>query len=328
MGPRASALRAVAAGVLTGLVVGSAVLRSQVPSQAAAPLPEPALQVSQLLDGHLPIVAEHRYRMAGKVRLLLFWAGKDDVGSARIRWRREGGDSGYDLLIGSDPVRAPRKTNRWGFIMEETCGGMGTVLGVMKKGQEETLDQATSNAAKEAAGVTFDMIRATVDGAESVARVKSAGMARDYSYRDLVPLMEQLVAHPAPPTERRVALPAGGRKGLLMTVADLVHDAAEAVRTTSKAPARKSLPYAYYRKQYDVTRVSSTIEKQASYGGVNFGRAVRSDFEITARGESWTERFSMVFGLDGPLAEIPVFISYQPRWWFKVELVLDERQAF
>jgi hypothetical protein len=47
-----------------------------------------------------------------------------------------------------------------------------------------------------------------------------------------------------------------------------------------------------------------------------------------ARGESWDEQFTIVCGVDDPLAEIPVFISYQPRWWFKVELVLDEHQVF
>ncbi len=71
--------------------------------------------------GTLPVVAEHRYRIAAKIRpLVLFWIGKDNVGGARIRWRQgEDGLRGYDALIGSDPARAPRKINRWGFILEE-----------------------------------------------------------------------------------------------------------------------------------------------------------------------------------------------------------------
>ena len=35
--------------------------------------------------------------------------------------------------------------NRWGFILEEADAGAATILGVMKKGQEETLEEAKSN---------------------------------------------------------------------------------------------------------------------------------------------------------------------------------------
>ena len=100
------------------------------------------------------MVAEYRYRMAGKIRpLLFFWITKDGIGGARIRVRRgEDGASGLDLLIGSDPTRAPRGINRWGYILEETRGDETTVVGIMKKSDEDTLDQATSNVAREAHG--------------------------------------------------------------------------------------------------------------------------------------------------------------------------------
>src|SRR5512135_28698 len=32
----------------------------------------------------LPQLAEHRYRIAAKIRLLLFWVGRDNVGTARM----------------------------------------------------------------------------------------------------------------------------------------------------------------------------------------------------------------------------------------------------
>ena len=53
--------------------------------------------------------------MLAKVRPLLFWISKDDVGGARVSWRGDAdGAFGLDLLIGSDPARAPRQINRWG----------------------------------------------------------------------------------------------------------------------------------------------------------------------------------------------------------------------
>ena len=71
----------------------------------------------------LPVVAEHYYRMLAKVRPLLFWISRDNVGGARIGWLGDqSGSKGFELLIGSDPARAPRKINRWGYIAEELRG--------------------------------------------------------------------------------------------------------------------------------------------------------------------------------------------------------------
>ena len=70
--------------------------------------------------------------MSGAVRPLLFWISREDVGFARITWRR-GGDGlrGYEFLVGTDPARAPRALNRWGYIVEDAQGGDGSVLALM-----------------------------------------------------------------------------------------------------------------------------------------------------------------------------------------------------
>jgi hypothetical protein len=60
----------------------------------------------------LATVAEHRYRIIGKLRLALFWVGRDDVGGARMTWRSDGTTSALTLLVGSDPQRAPRGLNQ------------------------------------------------------------------------------------------------------------------------------------------------------------------------------------------------------------------------
>ena len=33
-------------------------------------------------------------------------------------------------------------------------------------------------------------------------------------------------------------------------------------------------------------------------------------------------RFELVYGASGALAGIPILISYQPKWWLQVDLVL------
>jgi hypothetical protein len=289
-----------------------------------------ATQAESPVLGTLPVVAEHRYRIAAKILWLLFWAGKDDVGGARIRWRQgENGALGYDALIGSDPARAPRKINRWGFILEEVGPETTTVVGIMKKSDEESLHEAESRVASEAKGsVVFKMVQAAVSRTESVAKLTVSTVPRDYSYRELGALVEVLSKETAPPKVQKTPMPPGGRPGLLTAIIELLHDGVESVKQTGKAPARKGLGYAYYAKQYDVTRVSSTVERNVTYGGVTYPKLLKSNFEVRARKEPWTESFTIVCGLEGSLAEIPVFLTYQPRWWFKVEMVLDERQVF
>src|SRR5262249_16383167 len=61
--------------------------------------------------------AQYDYVMTARVRLLLFWAGKDDVGGGYIRGGRskeEPKKEFFQVLFGSDPSKAPRAINRWG----------------------------------------------------------------------------------------------------------------------------------------------------------------------------------------------------------------------
>jgi hypothetical protein len=318
---RIAAAGAVASACLTVLAAAGG---ANGPALRAEP------QAAQTL-GTLPVVAEHRYRIAAKIRpLLLFWIGKDDVGGARIRWRKGEGDTlGYDALIGSDPTRAPRKINRWGFILEETGPAGASIVGIMKKSDEETLDEAKSRVAAEAKdAVVFKMIQSVVSQTEAVSRVTVSTVPRDYSYRELDALVDVLTKETAPPKIQKTPVPPGGRTGLLSAIIELLHDGVETVKRTGKAPGRKGLGYVYYAKQYDLTRVSAKVERNVTYGGVVYPSLIESEFEVRARTESWTESFTIVCGLDGSLAEIPVFLTYQPRWWFKVEMVLDERQVF
>jgi hypothetical protein len=85
-----------------------------------APRAEPAPHAAAVA---LTIGQRHHYTIGGRVRPLLFWMGKEDVGDAVIATRRDADSSTYALLIGSDPDRAPHSINRWGYIAEELRRG-------------------------------------------------------------------------------------------------------------------------------------------------------------------------------------------------------------
>ena len=50
---------------------------------------------------------------------------------------------------------------------------------------------------------------------------------------------------------------------------------------------------------------------------------IRGRFETAQAGDRSGTRFALVYGASGALTGIPVLISYQPKWWLQVDLVLN-----
>jgi hypothetical protein len=51
---------------------------------------------------------------------------------------------------------------------------------------------------------------------------------------------------------------------------------------------------------------------------------VRSSFEIRILATDARTRFEVACGIDGDLAGVPVAVEWQPRWWLKIALRLDD----
>jgi hypothetical protein len=143
--------------------------------------------------------------MASKIRpRLLFWTGRDNVGGARAVWHRgPDGAVGFELLIGSDPGRAPRRINRWGYIAEEVRGPEARLLGVMKQSTEQSLEDAQSRLASEAqeGQYVFKAIRAVASASEASSRIVTIRVARDLTFRDLETLLDPLYGTSGPLAE-------------------------------------------------------------------------------------------------------------------------------
>lgn len=311
--------------LLTACLAGAAIV--------AAP---PASQAAEKESHALPVVAEHRYRMLAKVRPLLFWISRDNVGGARISWRGDDtGAFGLDLLIGSDPQRAPRKINRWGYIAEQLRGSEARVLGVMKQSNEQTVAEAESQIGKEAGqgGYVFRAIQGTATGREARAGVTTVRVTRDLTFRDIGQLLTMVSAAENSVESgetRSVSLPSGTRPGFLVALSDLVTQSVDAYGRPGAAfkPSRAPIQYVYFGRFYDLTMKSSELLKTATIDGQRYSNVARSDFEIRNRSNGEKTRFQVTYGTTGALAGIPVHAVYRPRWWFEVQLFLDERTEF
>lgn len=296
----------------------------------------PASRAAETDSQALPVVAEHKYRVLATVRPFLFWISRDNVGGARITWRGDdAGAFGLDLLIGSDPQRTPRKINRWGYIAEQVRGSEARVLGVMKQSNEHTVAEPESQIAKEAGqgGYAFRVIQGTATGRAARAGVMTVRVTRDLTFRDIGQLLAMVSATGngvERADTRSVWLPAGTRSGFLLALSDLLtqsvdaHGRAGATFTPSRAP----IQFVYSGTFYDLTMKSAELLKAATIDAQQYTDVARSAFEIRNRRNSEKTRFQLTYGTTGALAGIPVHAVYQPRWWFEVQIVLDEASEF
>ena len=275
---------------------------------------------SELPGSTLPVVHEHTYRMAGRVRMLLLWIGRDDVGSGVIHWRRGGENIAYDLLIGSDPQRAPGKLNRWGYLAEEVLNGECSMVGVMSKSSEEGLSQVKADMRSGAAARPFDTIRGRVTTRQAFARVTTVHASSSVTYREADAVLALTLGAGANAL-KQIDRPGGVRPGFLSSVAEVIHDT---VGTDSRGQriAARTMPYVYGDRVYELRMLDASPIARFEHAGKTYEHVIRGRFETGRPGRAGS-RFELVYGTRGPLAEIPILIAYQPKWWLQVELTLE-----
>jgi len=268
----------------------------------------------------LPVTREHTYKMSGRVRALLLWVGRDDVGSGVIRWRGTGDDHAYELLIGSDPVRAPGKLNKWGYLAEELRGGECDVVGVISKDAERRLSDVKAGLANAQGERPFDTIRGRVTERQAYAQVATLQASNSLTYRDADAVLKLALDDESSAT-RKVDRPRGVRPGFLGSVAELIR--VTAWRQQHDQPLiSQSLTYVYGDGIYDLRLTDAVAISTFERDGRVFHDVIRGRFETGRLGSYPGSRFELIFGTIGPLAEIPILISYQPKWWLHVELTL------
>ncbi len=310
------------------------------PALSARPRDRPprAVTVSDAVAGPaafpgrgLPIQRAHRYRMSGRIRPLLFWITRDNVGSGSIVWR--GTDeraSAWELLIGSDPARAPRGLNRWGYIAEEAGPVETRVLGVMSSSEEGSLQDVVHTLDGAAARGRFKAIEARVQPGSSTASVGIIETERDLTIHDVAALLDRVGSTFGAVPSHQAAVPAGVRPGFLTAVAECLRDTAVAWRTrpaTIDKMAGQTVRYVYGRAVFDLAIRSVTPVQAFPVDGEVVTGLLRTAFEIRDHRDGGRYRFELTYGTTGALAEVPVVIKYQPKWWLQVELVYDSRQA-
>ncbi len=297
---------------------------------ATRPLVANDLTVPSATNNSPPIQKEHRYRMSAAIRPLLFWIGDSDVGGARIVWRKgDDGRRGYEFLLGSDPTRAPRRINRWGFVREELREGRATQIGLMRKTEEKSVEEAQARVGYEGEYV-FKVIQTEIANGQARAENTVWLVQDDYTYHDIGELLRLVGTEPqSPPSVNEASMPPGTHPGFLFAVANLV-DRAVAAATGESRELLKNVTtrFNFNAVAYELRLRKTKWEESREYGNRWYENLVRIDFESYNPALKTTERFTLAVGTGGEWKGVPVYVKYQPKWWFKAEGVIDESQVF
>jgi hypothetical protein len=315
------------------------VLSSHAFAAAAADLGQPRPAAS--ICGSSPVRnAEYRYTVKARVRPLLFWTARREVGDAwftelrggvpvDIKERRggvpvdgvtrdaAGNAQRLELLIGTDPARTPMRVNRWGYIAETICDDGAELLGLMTESNEQTIEQAQAKTTGAERLQAVKAIRARYASGRTVTEMVTVSPPATMTYRDLDAVVAMLPARGAP---KGGDMPAGAESGFLVAVKGLIHDSVIAYGDRGRERTGFRRTYVYGDRLYDVTLCTSTVltnQKPA---------VIESEFQVRNRQTGSTTEFRIAYPAAGDAAEVPVRIVYRPRWWLELELALSERR--
>jgi hypothetical protein len=265
---------------------------------------------------NLPVVREHTYRMAGKIRILLLWVGRDDVGSGIIRWRGAGDEKAIELVIGSDPARAPGQLNKWGYLVEAMRGAESSVVGLISQENDDRLSEVKAGLKTRKEQRAFDTIRGYVAPGEGTARVGTLHAPSQFTYHDADTVLQSVLAD-STLAVKRVARATDVRPGFLTSLTEML---------ASSLDTRKYNPRAQYihgDRLFQLRLIEATRLAAFERDGRTWQNVMRGRFETREAGARSGTRFELIYGASGPLAGVPILISYQPKWWLQVDLVLN-----
>jgi hypothetical protein len=268
----------------------------------------------------------HHYAITARVRPILFWIDRNSVGEARLTWMSgPNHERGYELLIGSDPGRAPKGINQWGYVRETEEQGTVRVLGLMTQyGEEQSFEDAKAASERPPSGSQmFKVFRATVGDGGATTTVQRLALSDRLTFRDLEAVLAQ-VPGPGPSDSATIAMPPGTEPGFLFAMTSLIHANVQECLKKGNPPVATRRTYVFGRKLYTVWTRASHYFERTSIKGREYRKVIQSEFEARPAAEPKGETFRVVYGTDGALREVPIRIVYRANFWFEAEVVLVE----
>ena len=280
-----------------------------------------------LLPGReLPISRAYRYTMTGRIRPLLFWISRAEVGHAQIIWRAdEHGATAIELFISSDPAKAPRGIDRWGYLVEQVHAATTRVTGVITSSDEATLADVTKRLGTAATVARFSAIESRIDQAWSCVARSVIETPYDRYQREIPSVVRQVRDRLRTATTKATMVPPGVRTGFFAALLEIGKETAAARRTGGNALAKlrgRTVPYIYGNNLFDLTLTDVELETSPVVPAPAGAYPMHALYDLKSRATGERYKFELQYATEGEMSGVPILIRYQPRWWLQVDLIL------
>jgi hypothetical protein len=292
----------------------------------------------------------YEYAMTARIRLLIFWVTRSDVGAGTIRRGTLPEDPQREmitLLIGSDPAKA-RKINRWGAAMEvvqHAPGDAKTVetsvfFGFMTRAKaEETSAEAKARMEKEKSSREFQYqgVLSRLDRQQGIAKTVPIATEKELDIYQFGPMKEKVFAELASGAGKFRETPAALRRtcthvsGFLASVAELVDEA------LARGVKKNEVCYIHYGELYTLKLTGAQVvqEKTVKFEMKSepkvfentYKDLLDAQFQIVNHQTGKKTEFSLLLATKGRLRGVPLQITYQPNWWIQIVLNLKPEES-
>jgi hypothetical protein len=314
---------------------------------AGASAQAPRERALDLVSGEFLWKSRYQYIMGGKVRLLLFWVGKDDVGGGYVLLGQRAKTPSLEaikLVFGSSPEKAPRRINLWGVASEvverdpqDGSPRASAFLGFRKRSDDEMRERTNAirlseETEGEKARGFFGASLNYIDSEIAFARTARFSTERDFELGELEEVERTVVSGIAGVEAEERWLGAEGRAacarvpGFLGTLEEMVE---EIVR---ERPSLIHRCYIYNARRYtmSLTRLAPVARHQVRIervGGEKLERTyndlLQARFQVLNHDTGEKTAFTLLLGTSAPIDGVPVRVVYQPSWWIQVFLNLE-----
>jgi hypothetical protein len=192
----------------------------------------------------------------------------------------------------------------------------------MTQSDEQSVEQAKASVEKSAKGHAFKAIRGRLNDGEAYSLTIPLPQIENYTYKDVALLLSKIPEKGS--AARQIRIPDNTDSGFLFSVKELINESVDNYCKSHKLNGIKPRQYVCSASLFDLSIVKSKLLKKENVNGKEYQGLIESEFKALNRTTNKASSFTVMYGTDGQFSKIPVRITYNPRWWFQAELLLDE----
>jgi len=270
----------------------------------------------------MPVSFEHSYRVVGRAGLGFVSWSADDIGGARLVVRDAVGGASVSMLVGSEPERAPRNLNEWGYTFERIHGEHAESFVLRSVTPDDLAQEKSPRMPSQDEQRQFRAICASTIGSAVQSVSTTVRSDRAVTYRGVGALLDRL-SQPQHSQRLDVAPPIGAAPGFLTALTRLLRGSVGDRAAVSAA--QPPVPYVYNSAVYDLQLRRKRLRTNVSIGGQTYAELLRGDFVTVRRRDGDQTAFSVTYQVDGADAGVPLVVTFRPHWWLTIELQLDDK---